>query len=230
MEFLDIRKAFDSVNHRILLKKLKNQFGICENELKWFSSYLNDRMQVCYVNGHTSAPKIIVNGIPQGSILGPLLFPLYINDLPDNLEKSVPFLYAYDTQISSFSDNFDTLVENLNGDLHNIHNWLSDNKLQHHLKKCKVMFIASPHNLNSKIGDKPVLINNAPIPRTGTFTCWGVELDGKLNWEKHIDPICQKVSAGIGIMRRIKPYVPSKTLQDIYNGLVMPYFDYCSPL
>ena len=90
-------------------------------------------MQVCYVNGHTSAPKIIVNGIPQGSILGPLLFLLYINDLPDNLEKSVPFLYADDTQISSFSDNFDTLlVENLNGDLHNIHNWLSDNKLQHH--------------------------------------------------------------------------------------------------
>ena len=74
------------------------------------------------------------------------------------------------------------------------------------------------------------IINNAPIPRTGTFTCLGVELDGKLNWEKHIDSICQKVSAGIGIMRRIKPYVPSKTLQDIYNGLVMPYFDYCSPL
>ena len=92
------------------------------------------------------------------------------------------------------------------------------------------MFIASPHNLNSKIGDKLVLINNAPIPPTGTFTCLGVELGGKLNWEKNIDSICQKVSAGIGIMRRIKSYVPSKTLQDIYNGLVIPYFDYCSPL
>ena len=91
------------------------------------------------------------------------------------------------------------------------------------------MFIASPHNLNSKRGDKPVLINNAPIPRTGTFTCLRVELDGKLNWEKHIDSICQKFSAVIGIMRRMKPYVPSKTLQDIYNGLVMPYFYYCSP-
>ena len=67
-----------------------------------------------------------------------------------------------------------------------------------------------------KGGDKPVLINNVPIPRTGTFTCLGVELDGKLKWDKHIDSICQKVSAGIGIVRRIKPYVPSKTLQDIY--------------
>ena len=92
------------------------------------------------------------------------------------------------------------------------------------------MFIGSPHNVNGKIGDKPVLINNGPIPRNGTFTCLVVELDGKLNWDKHIDFICQKVSAGRGIMRRIKPYVPSKTLQDIYYGLVMPYFDYCSPL
>ena len=120
---IDIRKAFDSINHKILLKKLKNQFAIYDNELKWFSSYLNNRTQVCYVNGQTSAPKIIVNGIPQGSILGPLLFLLIINDLPDNLEKSTPFLYADDTQISSFSDNYDTLVENLNCDLHNIHNW-----------------------------------------------------------------------------------------------------------
>ena len=171
---------------------------------------------VTLMDKHLAAPKIIVNGIPQGSILGPLLFQLYINDLPDNLEKSISFLYADDTQISSFSDNFDTVVKNLNGDLHNIHNWLSEKKLQHHLKKCKVMFIASPHNLNSKIVDKPVLINNAPISRTGTFTCLGVKLDGKLNWEKHIDCICQKVSAGIGIMRRVKPYVRSKTLQDIY--------------
>ena len=92
------------------------------------------------------------------------------------------------------------------------------------------MFIGSPRNLTSKIGDKPVLINNAPVPRTETFTCLGVKLDEKLNWDNHIDCICQKVSAGIGIMRRIKPYVPRKTSLDIYNELVMPYFDYCSPL
>ena len=96
-----------------------------------------------------------------------MLFLLYINDLPDNLEKSTPFLYADDTKISSFSDNYDTLVENLNCDLHNIHNWLSDNKLQHLLKKCKVMLIGSPRNLTSKIGDKPVLVNNAPVPVGG---------------------------------------------------------------
>ena len=195
-----------------------NQFAICDNELNWLSSYSN--------NGQTSAPKTTVNGIPQGSILGLLLFLLYIMDLPDYLKNSTPFLYADDTQISSSSDNYDSLTENLNCDLYNIHKWLSDNKLQHHFKKCEVMFIGSRHQL-SKIEDKPLLINNAPIPRTGAFTYFGVEfeLDGKLNWGKHIDSICKtkKVSAGIGIMRRIKPYVSGKTL-------VMLYFDYCSLL
>ena len=78
----------------------------------------------------------------------------------------------------------------------------------------QIKFIGPPHNLNSKIGDKSVLINNAPIPRTGTFTCLEVELGGKLSCDKHIDSICQKVSAGFMIMRKIKPYVPSKTLPD----------------
>ena len=72
--FLDIRKALDSISHKILIKKLRNQFAICDNELNWFSPYLNNRMQVCCVNGQISAPKTIVNGIPQGSIIGPVLF------------------------------------------------------------------------------------------------------------------------------------------------------------
>ena len=145
-------------------------------------------------------------------------------DLPDYLKNSTPFLYADDTQISSSSDNYDSLTENLNCDLYNIHKWLSDNKLQHHFKKCEVMLIGSRHQL-SKIGDKPLLYNNPLIPRTGAFTYFGVEfeLDGKLNWGKHIDSICKKVSAEIGIMRRIKPYVSGKTL-------VMLHFDYCSLL
>ena len=114
-------------------------------------------MQVCCVNGQTSAPKTIVNGILQGSIIGPLLFLLYINDLPEYLKNSSPFLHADDTQISSFSDNCDSLIENLNGELDNIHKWLSYNKLQHHLKKWRAMFIGSPHHL-SKVGDKPASI------------------------------------------------------------------------
>ncbi len=120
--FLDLCKAFDSINHGIFLRKLKHQFGNYDIELKWFESYLTKRKQVCFVNGQTSSPNeiYIMCGIPQGSILGPLLFVLYINDMTDHLEKTTLYLYADDTEISSSSDNFDTLIENLNFDLNKI--------------------------------------------------------------------------------------------------------------
>ena len=94
--FVDIRKAFYSINHGIL-HKMKEQFGISNIELKLFESYLSDREQVTFVYGAMSSSKRIVCGVPQGSILGPLLFLLYINDLPDCLEKSTPCLYADNT-------------------------------------------------------------------------------------------------------------------------------------
>ena len=228
--FLDICKAFDSINHEILLRKLKDQFGIHSTELKWFESYLTNRKQVCSVNGQTSSSKEIVCEIPQGSILGPLLFLLCINDMTDCLEKTTEYLYSDDTEISSSSDNFDTLIKNLNYDLNNIRKWLSKNKLKHHPTKSKVMFIGSSSNLNKKVKDNCVLLNNAPISRADTFTCLGVDLDEKLSCRNTLKNICGKVSAGIVAMRRIKLFVPPVTLQTIYKTLVQPYFDYCLPL
>ena len=92
------------------------------------------------------------------------------------------------------------------------------------------MFIGSTHNLNNKIGNRPVEINKIQVPQTNTFQCLGVILDEKLSWEKHIDSVCHKISTGIGAIQRIKPYVPHKTLHDVYKTLIQPYFDYCSPL
>ncbi len=154
--FLDICKAIDSVNHEILLEKLKTQLGMHYIELKWFQSYLRNRKQVCSVNDQTSSARTIICGIPQ------------------------------------------------------------------------VMFIGSTHNLNNKIGNRPV--NKIPVPQTNTFQCLGVNLDEKLSWEKHIDSVCHKISAGIGAIKRIKSYVPHKTLHDVYKTLIQPDFDYCSPL
>jgi retron-type reverse transcriptase len=104
--FLDIRKAFDSIDHSILLKKMNEQFGIYGAELKWFESYLTKRQQVCFVNGHTSSPRQITCGVPQGSILGPLLFLLYINDMPKSLKSTTPCLYADDTEIFASSPDY----------------------------------------------------------------------------------------------------------------------------
>jgi hypothetical protein len=92
------------------------------------------------------------------------------------------------------------------------------------------MYIGSSFNIKNKIAQNPILINNVPVPRTENYTCLGVDLDERFTWEKHIDNICAKVEAGIGIMRRMKPFVPVETVKLIYNALVQPYFDYCSLL
>ena len=181
--FLDIRKAFDSINHNILLEKLETQFGISNNELKWFKSYLTNREQVC----------AIVCGVPQGLILGPLLFLLYINDLPTSLKESTPCLYADDMQIFSSSYDYNELIDKLNSDLINISDWLAHNKLQYHPTKTKFMIIGSTYNLNNKVHNKPVILNNKPLSRTSTFECLGVLLDEKLKWDKHIDKILKKL-------------------------------------
>ena len=221
---VDIRKAFDSIDHKILLRKMQDQFGVQDFELKWFQSYLTKRSQVCVVDGHTSLAKEIVCGVPQGSILGPLMFLLYINDLPECLKNTTPGMYADDTQIYVSSASFSELVTKLNQDLENIVKWLSRNKLQLHTKKTKAMFIGSPYNLKNKVGNDQVMINDIllDIPL--------FQLDERMSWENHIDTICRKVGSGIGIIKRVKPFVPWETLQNLYNSLVLPYFDYCSSL
>ena len=112
--FLDIKKAFDSINHGILLNKMKKRFGISSIELKWFESYLSNREQQCSINEQLSSKKTITCGVPQGSISGPLLFLLYINEC---LRSTTPCMYADDTQIFSSSYDANGLVIKLNSDL-----------------------------------------------------------------------------------------------------------------
>jgi hypothetical protein len=92
------------------------------------------------------------------------------------------------------------------------------------------MFIGSPYNLKNKVGNEQVMINDKPVTRYPSFPCLGVELDERMSWENHIDTICGKVGSGIGIIKRVKPFPPSETLQNLYNYLILPYFDYCSSL
>ena len=122
------------------------------------------------------------------------------------------------------------MVQNLNIDLVNIQKWLAKNKLKVHTEKTKFIFIGSPHNLNNNVRERPVEMNKNSVPQVNTFRCLGVDLDEKLSWKNHIDSVCHTISAGIGAIKRIKPYVPHKTLQDVYKTLIQPHFDYCSPL
>ena len=126
--FLDLKKAFDTVDHKILLSKLSS-YGIHGNAHQWFKSYLQNRTQVCSINGSLSESCSLSCGVPQGTILGPLLFLLYINDLPNCLSSCEPRMYADDTYLTYAGDDADNIQLRLNQDLENVHNWLRANKL-----------------------------------------------------------------------------------------------------
>ena len=151
--FLDVKKAFDSINHKIFFDKMRTLFGISGIQLKWFESYLSNREQQCQIDDQLSSPKRIKCGVPQGSILGPLFFLLHLNDMPDCLQNLDPSLYADDTAISASSYYFDELVAIVNADLDNIRKWMICSKLQIHSRKTKYLFIGSPYNLKHKISD-----------------------------------------------------------------------------
>ena len=126
--FLDLKKAFDTVDHAILLSKL-SVYGLGGRVGSWFGSYLHNRKQKCYVNGHLSSYRFLPCGIPQGTILGPLLFQIYINDLPNCLTHSRPRMYADDTNLTFASNNVCDIDYKLNEDLDNVNKWLIANKL-----------------------------------------------------------------------------------------------------
>ncbi len=114
--FLDVRKAFDSINHETLIDKMRKFFVVTGDQLKWFKSYLNNRVQQCLVSRQLSSSKMITCGVPQGSILGPLLLVLYINDMPDSLSNSTVSHYADDTDICASSYDYADLVGKINTD------------------------------------------------------------------------------------------------------------------
>ena len=141
--FIDLQKAFDTVNHEILLKKLEH-YGIRGIALNWFYSYLSCRKQFVSVNGHSSSLREISCGIPQGSVLGPLLFLIYINDLPNSSQLLSFFLFADDTNIYYESNDLAILMRKVNKELKKVKLWLDSNKLALNVDKTNFVLFHSP--------------------------------------------------------------------------------------
>ena len=225
--FLDLKKAFDTVDHNILLSKLQF-YGIKGTALEWFSSYLNNRTQTCQVNCYKSSERFLQCGVPQGTILGPLLFLLYINDLPNCLHYSQPRMYADDTSITFASNNVDEIDECINSDLEEIRLWLAANKLTLNLTKTEFLLIGSRQRLSNLPESLAVRINQSCVEQVSTAKSLGVYIDQNLNWETHIRETSKKIASGISAIKRIRKFVPREILLTIYNSLIQPHFDYCS--
>ena len=158
--FLDLQKAFDTVNHQILLDKLE-LYGIRGTALAWFRSYLSNRSQYVSVNGYNSSHLNVTCGVPQGSVLGPLLFLIYINDLPNSSSKLSFYLFADDTNIYFESHSLTNLQKVVNKELRHVKKWLDANKLALNVGKTNFVIFHSPQkslnaNINIKIGNQYV--------------------------------------------------------------------------
>ena len=223
--FLDLKKAFDTVNHILLLNKLK-KFGIRDIELNWFKSYLNNRMQSVKVGSTLSDLKPINIGIPQGSILGPLLFIIFVNDLPDSVIcKTV--MYADDTSLLISSSDPFCLQNSLNLNMCKIASWSQKNHLTLNISKTKLMLFGTPQNL-SKYQNISLIYDGETIERVDNFKYLGIVFDSHMTWSHHIDLIASNVSKRCGVIRRVKYYLPNYILKKLADSLVMPHFDYCS--
>ena len=189
--FLDLKKAFDTVDHDILLSKLE-AYGIKDSTYNFFKSYLNIRTQKCVLNGSISESKSLAFGIPQGTILGPLLFILYINDLPNCLENSEPQMYADDTHLTFAGNNVDIIEQKLNQDLIGVSNWLVANKLTLNKSKTEFMVIGSRLRLGTFDRSPALKIDNVLIKQVGSTKSLGVHVDEHLTWNTHISHISKK--------------------------------------
>ena len=195
--FVDLSKAFDMVNHELLIQKLYS-LGIKENEILWFKSYLTQRTQCVSVNNSMSTPNVISSGVPQGSILGPLLFLLFINDMPNDLKHSTVDIYADDTLIYVYHKDVNVIEKKLNEDLHNLSIWLVNNHMKVNVNKTKVMLLGTTAK-TSKVSHVHVFMDDIEV---GNVTCYkylGVHIDVNLKWKEQIN-IIRKVCAGIAVI------------------------------
>ena len=222
--FIDLKKAFDTVDHGLLLQKL-DHYGIRNQTLKILESYLKDRSQyVCY-GGLESERGMVSCGVPQGSVLGPLFFLIYVNDMVRASKDLELVLFADDTNIFAKSKEPEELFRKVNTGLNELSKWFRCNKLTLNLKKTEYIYFGGPGK--KAPANYKLTIGNEDIRQVEGARFLGVWVDEKLRWTEHIGNVVGKTGRLVGVIGRASATLGSSSLQMLYNALVLPHLQYC---
>ena len=229
--FVDLQKAFDTVNHDILLSKL-SYYGVRGIPLQWFRTYLLHRKQFVNFNGTQSDVKMLSFGVPQGSILGPLLFLIYINDLNKSIKYADAYHFADDTNLLLISKSLKKLNKYINHDLANLVQWLRANKISLNTKKTELILFKSLRTDLTKRNNKllPKCLNfrisGQRIHPSKTIKYLGVLLDENLSFKPHLNELSLKLNRSNGMLAKIRHFVNLETLISIYHAIFGSHLRY----
>ena len=222
--YMDLSKAFDCVNHDILLAKLEH-YGVNSVVRNWINSYLHDRSHLVCWNKQSSPMRRLNIGVPQGSILGPLLFLIYINDIVNSSNRLSFVLFADDTTVYTSGKSLNECIAHMSSELLHISNWFMSNKLTLNVDKTQVMFFSRRKKTTPNI---QVTLRGQPIANVTNTKFLGVIVDEKLNWKDHISFIASKISKSNGVLFRIRNNLTREAKNLLYHSLIHPYLTYCN--
>ena len=219
--YLDFSKAFDTICHEILLKKIEIM-GFRGPIHNWIRSYLTNRKQFVSIGEASSDMLFTKMGVPQGSTLGPLLFILYINDMSNSLSYLKTIHFADDSTLHISMNKNENIAPRINADLAVINTWLISNKLHLNIDKTKYMIFS----MRDKPLDLSLVIGNSHIERTNVKKFLGMYIDERLTFGDHTNKICLKMSRSVGVMRRLKAFIPRDILKKLFYSFIYSKFTY----
>ena len=222
--YIDFRKAFDCVQHSVLLKKMAS-FNIVGLPYDWVKSYLTNRSQAVLANGTTSPRRTILQGVPQGSVLGPLFYIMYANDLSCYLKKCNTALYADDTVLFTANQNFNVSMRKMQNDLKCLEHWCNVNGIKANIDKSKVMLFGGK-NVVKHIEDFSLSLCGKELQKVSSYSYLGITLDENLNYGLHVQGTIRKASNKLKLFRRMRRFLNLKAAVLVYKNMLLPVIEH----